>query len=256
MAKILTLDIETQRALVEVWDLWPKYISIDQIKQPTRILCFAAKWHDEEEILFEAAWEDDDAKAHRSMVKSAWTLFDEADIVVTWNGNRFDLQWFEAEFAKYDLGPPSPYRSIDLFVVAKKKFGRGLMSLKLDWSSRTFLKDRKVHHEGNDLWDDIRYGNKKQKLAAQKLMMEYNIHDTYLTDRLFDRFLPWIGGNLAIYDEDNADRFCCVKCESTRLHKRGKFFTTCFAYQRYRCMDCGAWNKGKKMIYTTELRPA
>ena len=255
MARVLTLDIETQRAVVEVFDLWPKYISIDQVKVPTRILCFAAKWNDEDDVIFSCAWDDDDEVSYRAMVETAWELFTEADVIVTWNGNRFDLQYFEAEFCRLGFGPPAPYRSIDLFALAKKKFARGLMSLKLDWSARTILKDRKVKHEGRDLWDDIRYGSKKEKLAAQKKMREYNIHDTVLTDRLFDKFLPWIGGNLAIYDEENADRAVCPKCESPKLHKRGRFFTTAFAYQRYRCKDCGAWSRGRKMIYTTELRP-
>jgi RNase_H superfamily len=255
MAKVLTLDIETQRAVVEVFDIWRPYIKIDQIKLPARILCFAAKWHDEDEVLFQAAWDDGDEKSYRSMITAAWELLTEADIVVTWNGNRFDNQWLEAEFCRYEMGPPAPYRSVDLFALAKKKFARGLMSLKLDWSSRHFLKDRKIQHDGRDLWDDIRYGNKKEAKAAQCLMMEYNVHDVVLTDRLFDRFLPWLSINFALYNEANAGLTVCPICESPKLHKRGRFFTTAYAYQRYRCVN-GHWSKGKRMVYTNELRPA
>lgn len=254
-AKVLTLDIETQRAVVEVFDLWPKFIPIDRIRKPTRILCFAAKWHDEEEIGFYPAWEDDDEQTYKAMLQAAWDLLDEADFIVTWNGNRFDLQWFEGEFGRLGMGPPSPYRSLDLFAIAKRKFGRSLMSLKLDWSARQWLGDQKLPHGGTDLWHDIRYGTKQEKADAQQMMMDYCIHDTFLTDQLLDRYLPWVGENFALYDEDNIDREVCPKCESTKLHKRGYFPTKTYMYQRYRCMDCGSWSRGRKMVYTTELRP-
>lgn len=255
MVKILVCDIETQRAVVETWGLFKQYVPIDRIQTPARILCFAAKWHDEEEVQFEAAWQDGDAAAYAHMIETAWSLLDEADFVVTWNGNRFDLQWFQGEFGRLEMGPPSPYRSLDLFTIAKRKFGRSLMSLKLDWSARQWLGDRKIPHEGPDLWHEIRYGNAKQKLAAQQQMMDYNIQDVVLTDQLLTRYLPWTGENFALYDEDNIDREVCPKCESTNLHKRGFFPTKTYMYQRYRCMDCGSWARGKRMVYSTELRP-
>ncbi len=256
MAKILSLDIETQRGVVESFDLWPKFIGIDRVVKPTRILCFAAKWHDEDEVMFNAAWTDDDETSYRDMIVAAWDLLDNADFLVTWNGDRFDLQWFQAEFLRLGLGAPSPYRSIDLFKVAKKHFSRGMMSLKLDWSARQLLGDRKTPHGGADLWHDIRYGDAKAKLAAQQTMMDYNIHDVELTDRLFEKFLPWIGENFALYDSDGADgEVRCTKCASSSVQKRGFFPTKAFMYQRYRCNDCGSWSKGKKMLYSTELRP-
>jgi hypothetical protein len=254
-AKILTFDVETQRAVVEVFDQWPKYIPIDRVRVPTRLLCFAAKFHDEDEVQFFSAWDDDDTKAYRDMLQAAWDLLDEADFVVTWNGNRFDIQWFEGEFGRFEMGPPSPYRSIDLFTIAKRKFGASLFSLKLDWSSRHWLNDRKTPHGGVDLWHDIRYGDRKERAAAQERMMNYNIHDVELTERLFDRYLPWIGENFSIYDVDNADLTVCPKCESSNIQKRGQFPTKAYMYQRYWCRDCKGWSKGRRMMYTNELRP-
>lgn len=260
MVKILTVDIETQRGIAEVFDLHPYAIPIDRVRVPARMLCFAAKWYDEEEVQFFSAWNENKSyqvkpKEYRAMIQAGWDLLDEADVVVTWNGNRFDLQWFEGEFGRLEMGPPSPYKSLDLFVVAKKKFGRSLMSLKLDWSARQWLGDRKVKHGQTDLWEDIRYGSPEVKAAAEALMMEYNVHDTVLTERLLDRYRAWTGVNFAVFDEDNAERTVCPKCESTNLNKRGLFYTTAYAYQRYRCMDCGSWSRGKRSVYSTELRP-
>jgi len=255
MAKVLTLDIETQRGVVEVFDLWPKYIPIDRIRTPTRMLCFAAKFRDENEVQFFSAWEDNDTKAYFDMIKAGWDLLNEADVVVTWNGDRFDLQWFQGEFIRLQMGPPSPYRSLDLFKIARSKFGRSLMSLKLDWSARQLLGDKKVEHGGTDLWHDIRYGTPAEKAAAQVLMMDYNIHDTVLTEHLLEAYLPWTGVNFALYDEDNADRTVCPFCESPKIQKRGLFPTRTYQYQRYFCTDCKGWSRGRRMYYTTELRP-
>lgn len=256
-ARIVTVDIETQRAIVESFDLWPKFIPIDRVVKPSRILCFAAKYHDEDDVQFFAAWDDNDERAYREMIGAAWDLLDSADVLVSWNGARFDEQWFNAEFARLGFGPPSPYRTLDLFQIAKKKFKAGLLSLKLDWSAKTFLGDRKVSHSGTDIWHDIRYGTAKEKAAAQELMERYCCHDTRLTDELIDRFLPWTGLNLALYDSDGDDgQLRCVKCASHDLEKRGFFYTTAFSYQRYRCKDCGSWSRGKRMVYSTELRPA
>lgn len=255
-ARILTLDIETQRSIVETFDLWPKYIPIDRVVVPTRILCFAAKWHGKNKIHFHSAWDDDDQDAYDDMLRAAWELMDEADIIVGWNSTRFDIQWFNAAFGRLGLGPPSPAKSLDLMQVAKKTFKAGELSLKLDWFSRMWLGDRKVSHSATDIWHDIRYGNRDERRAAQKLMRDYNKHDVRLTEQLFNRFKPWTGVNFAIYeniDDDGKQR--CTKCASENLEKRGFFYTTCFSYQRYRCKECGSWSRGARRVYSTELRP-
>lgn len=254
------MDVETQRAITEVWDLWPKYIPIDDVVVPKRLLCFAAKWHGKDKVYFHAAWDDDDIDAHKKMIRAAWKLLDAADIVVGWNSARFDEQHFQAAFGRLELGPPSPFRSLDLMKVAKRNFASGEMSLKLDWFSREWLGDRKLSHSATDIWRDIRYGNREERRAAQRVMQDYNRKDVILTERLFDRFKPWTGINYAIYDQaDDSGQPRCTNCGSFDVEKRGFFYTTTFRYQRYHCPKkrggCGSWSKGKRMVYTTELRP-
>jgi hypothetical protein len=252
MPRILVLDIETQRAIVETFNLWPKYISIDNVITDARILCFAAKWHDEDKVLFKAAWEDDDQDGYRAMLNYAWGLMDEADFIVTWNGDKFDVQWFEGEFARLGMGRPSPYKSLDLIKTAKRKFGKSLLSLKLDWSSRQWLGDQKTSHEGIDLWHEIRYGNKRQQREAQRIMREYNEHDVELTGELLDSYLPWLGINMAVVDGVG---FGCTTCGSTNLQRRGTRPSGSFLYQQYCCNDCGSWSRAPKNVGSTALRP-
>lgn len=256
-ARVLVLDIETQRAIVETFSLFRPFIGIDRVIKPARVLCFAAKWRGEDKMIFKAAWADDDEDAYLRMMQAAYDLLNEADIVVTYNGDRFDLQWFEAEFLRLGLGRPMPYKSVDLIKSVKRWFKGGLMSMKLDWSSRIILKDRKVHHGGTDLWHDIRYGVRAERRAAQKLMREYNEHDVRLTERLFEHHLPYLNVNLALYERNDDGLMHCTKCNSTNLKKDGvkSYVTSAHIYQMHRCKDCGATSRGKRTTGTTELRP-
>lgn len=255
-ARILVLDIETQRAVVETFDLFRPFIHIDRVIKPSRILCFAARWRGESKEIFKAAWDDNDEEAYAAMLQSAWELFDQADIVVTYNGDRFDLQWLQEEFGRLKMGRPAPYKSVDLFKVQKRNFRAGLLSGKLDWSARTWLRDKKIPHGGGDLWSDIRYGNRAARREAQKLMRRYCEHDTYLTEKLFEEYLPWTNLNLALYANNDDEFLHCTKCNSTNLKRDGTKYhaTSAFLYQMHRCKDCGATSRGKRAKATTELR--
>lgn len=258
MPKILTLDIETQPAIIEKFDLYPSYTPIEMVLVPTRVLCFAAKWYDKKQVLFHSAWEDDDLDAFDEMAKAAWNLLNEADVVVGWNSDRFDIQYLNAVFGRLGLGPPSPFRSLDLIKVVKKHFAKGELSKKLDWYSQQWLGDQKLKHDGIELWQAIRRGTPAEKAKAQKTMRKYNIKDVKLTERLFDKMRPWTGVNFALYDAefDKTGRLKkCTHCGSENLQSRGKFPTMAYAYERFSCNDCKGWSRGRKMMYTTELRP-
>lgn len=258
MPRILVLDIETQRGVVETWDLFPNYIPIDSVIVPKRILCFAAKWAGQKKVMFHAAWEDDDVDAYCAMVAAAHDLLSEADVVVTWNGDRFDLHHFNAAFERLELGPPAPYRSLDLIKTVKKHFKHGELSSKLDWYAWQYLGERKTNHGGTDLWRDIRYGTEAEKLRAQRIMTKYNKQDVVLTEKLFDRFRPWTGVNFAIFEPDldeNGRLKKCSHCLSENIESRGWAPALTYAHQRFFCRDCKGWSKGRKMVYSTELRP-
>lgn len=258
-AKVLIIDLETQRAIVETFSIWRPFIGIDRIIHPTRLLSYAAKWRGEDEVIFNAAWTDPwknkaADKAYTNFIGELYQLLSDADYVVTWNGDRFDVQWIESECGRLGFGRPAPYKSIDLIKINKKWFRGGQMSMKLDWSSRQWLGDSKVKHGGTDLWHDIRYGTPEERDAAQSLMEEYNIHDTVLTEQLLELYLPWTSINLALFEADDGVAKCS-KCASTNLVKQGTRPTLAGRFQQFKCKDCSGWSQSKRAISTTELRP-
>lgn len=205
------------------------------------MLSYSAKWLTEKKIVTKtlpmfSVWKrsktDDSA-----LVQSLWYLFDEADIVIAHNGNSFDIKKMNALFAKHGLTPPSPYRSIDTKLEAKKYFR--FDSNKLDDLGDYLGVGRKVKHEGIDLWFDCMSGNK----TAWAKMAKYNEGDVALLERVYFKLLPWMNThpNRNAYRDVN----CCPKCGSGKIHARGFTYAQTGRRQRYQCQNCGGWSAGK-----------
>ena len=68
-------------------------------------------------------------KDDERIVLEAWSLFDQADIIVAHNGKRFDVNKCNGYFLKYGLPKPSPFKVIDTLEIAKKNFNLPFKSL-------------------------------------------------------------------------------------------------------------------------------
>lgn len=247
--KILIVDLETSPAVVETFGLFDQNIGIKQVREPSRVLCFAAKWHGSKKTLFHAEW---DEGGHEGMVAAAHKLIDEAHYVVGWNSRGFDMKLFNMEFLMAGFTPPSPYINIDLMLNAKKQFR--FLSNKLDWYAQQLGVGAKVENGGMALWSAlIRSDTPPKELAkARKMMKTYNIGDIAVTEGLFDELRPWLTGiNMALHEEAGER---CPNCGGDNLHARGYAYTTTMRYRRYQCQGCGKWSRGKTRESTTELR--
>lgn len=231
--RTLIVDIETYPASGYIWGLWDQTVGLNQIIKPGQIASWAAKWAGKEGVEYSSVY----MTSRKKMIKEMWKLLDEADEVVGFNSNAFDLKWFNAEFALFGLSPPSPYRKVDLFRVCKQNFK--LLSYKLDYIAGYFDIGHKLEHQGFNMWKECMAGDKN----AWGTFEEYNVQDVLLTERLYDKLRPWIttGVNRSAFDNDHS----CPACGSTRLQKRGTAMTTSLTYTRYQCKSCGHWSRSK-----------
>jgi DNA polymerase elongation subunit (family B)/predicted RNA-binding Zn-ribbon protein involved in translation (DUF1610 family) len=232
--KILFWDIETAPTQAFVWKIWQENVGVNQIIEPGRVLSWAAKWAHEDEVYHSAEWYAGD----RPMIEALHKMLSEADAVVTFNGNHFDIPVMNAAFAKYGLHPPAPFKSIDLYQVVKKKFR--LLSNRLDYVCKYFGLGEKAKTGGFQLWVDVLNGDKQ----AREKFIEYNIHDVELTEVLYAHILPWISNHPQAGHFTDSD-FVCPTCGGTHLQKRGLYRTKTFSYQRYQCNDCGSWSRNR-----------
>ncbi len=93
--KILIYDVETAPTLAYVWRMWKENISPNQIVEHGRVLCWAAKWYGDDEVLWmDARHEEDETE----MLSHLHALIEEADAVVTYNGNNFDIPVVNTQF--------------------------------------------------------------------------------------------------------------------------------------------------------------
>lgn len=234
-AKILVLDIESKPHLVYTWGLWDQNVGLTQIVEDGGMICFAAKWLGESETMFYSEYEHGQA----AMRREAHRLLSEADIVVTYNGDRYDIKRLNNEFLLAGMTPPKPYRSIDLFKINKAQFD--LPSRKLDFIVQRTGLGQKLAHTGFELWVGCMNGD----ADAWKLMEEYNREDVRITESLYVKLLPWLKSvpHIGMFAGDG---HVCPYCGSDALTEDGETHTQVQTYALFQCNGCGGWSRGTK----------
>jgi DNA polymerase elongation subunit (family B) len=241
--KILLLDIETSPNLAYVWGLWQQNIGINQIEQSGSVLCWAAKWLGEERIFFKSVQHSSES----SMLEAIHRLCEQADIIVHYNGKKFDIPVLNREWLKHGFSPPAPSKHLDLYQTCKSKFR--FVSNKLDYISQFVGLGKKVRHTGHELWTGCMRNDK----ASWKLMREYNTQDVVLLENLYLKLRPWIDKHpsIAVFNENS----CCPKCGGGHLQSRGVAVTSGQKYRRLQCQDCGGWSRDTKPLLPRGERP-
>jgi hypothetical protein len=231
--KILFLDLETSPNLAYVWGLWNQNIAITQIESSTEVICWGARWHGQEKVMFKSVHHH----GKKAMLDELHRIMDEADVLIGWNSAAFDSKHIKREFIENGYLPPSPWIELDLMRTVKGQFK--FPSNKLDYVAQKLGVGSKVKHSGFQLWLDCMAGNAQ----AWKEMKEYQIQDVNLLIDLYEILKPWIRNHphMAL---DAGDDLACRNCASENIIKYGTRIAANTKYQRYRCQDCGASLRG------------
>lgn len=231
--KLLFLDIETAPNIALTWGLWDQNIAINQIVEPGYTLCFSAKWKGKKNKVHFHSNQEGSA----IMIKEAWNLLNEADLVCHYNGANFDIPTLKWEFMKHSLPPPAPFKQVDLLRTMRST---RIASRKLDYVCQQLGIGHKLEHKGMELWK----GCMKNNAEDWKVMERYNRKDVTLLESLFNRIEPWIIG----MPKDP------TFCEHLHVQKRGFYPTAQSVYQRYHCSDCGKWIRDNKPLKKTKYK--
>lgn len=248
--KVLLFDIETAPIIGYVWGLYDQNIGLNQIKSDWHVLSWSAKWLGEKEIMYadqrNARRIEDDSR----ILKQIWKLLDDADVVITQNGIKFDVKKLNARFIKHGFQPTSSFKHIDTLKLAKKHFG--FTSNKLEYLSNTLnTKTKKMttrKFDGFSLWRECLAKNMK----AWAEMEKYNKADVLALEQVYKKLIPWDSSiNFNLYS-DEPTQTC--KCGSTSFLKRGFHYTASGKFQRLRCNKCGAETRENKNLFSKEKR--
>lgn len=232
MVKILSIDVETKPSIAYVWGAYDINISPEQVIEPGGIMCFAAKWVGQKHMFFASEW----THTREEMFSLLYSLLAEADAVITYNGDRFDLPKIRGEFVLLGMVPPPPVTSIDVLKVVKKF---GFMINKLAFIGPLLGVGAKLQHQGFGLWRSVLEGD----IKALKRMERYNKQDVIVLENLYKRVQPYIVDHPHLGDEKGL----CGSCGSDHLHHRGYRRTKYFKTERLQCQECGSWSTGKRL---------
>lgn len=238
-AKTVFLDIESGPNLAYVWGKWEQ--NVLAYEHEWALLCVSYKWLGESTQVLSLP----EFKSEKSFVKAIWEILNECQIAVAHNGNAFDFKKLNAKFIYYGLGPPSPYKTVDTLIIARRYFA--FNGNKLGDLGPHLNLGKKLSHTGFELWLGCLKGDKD----SWDLMKRYNKQDVILLEKIYNRFLPWIKNHPNL--DNYSDSTVCSKCGSKQLVKRGYYYTQTKKYARIKCKDCGGW--GQSPLNEQEKRP-
>jgi len=243
--RVLLIDIETAPNLSYTWGLFDQTISIDAVAQTGYTLCYAAKWHDEKKI----AWDSVNGKGGREgMIRRVHALMGQADAIISYNGDKFDIPKLNQEFLALDMHPPTPTIQMDLLKTIRNKFK--LTSNKLDFVARHLGIPGKVRHKGWSLWTGCMHNIGED----WRLMKEYNMNDVVVLERVYKKVLPWINTKFNWGLHVDSDSLMCKNCGSSNVQRRGYSLTQTSAFVRYQCQGCGKWQRSSENVIDLEKR--
>lgn len=240
MNKILFFDVETAPTLGYVWGIYEQNVLATE--KEWYMLSFAYKWEHQSRTYVKAL---PDYKTYKKdptddseLVKELWELFDEADIIVAHNGDRFDIRKTNARFISNGLNPPSTYQTIDTLKVARRYFA--FNSNRLNDLGEHLGLGKKAETGGFKLWADCLKGVK----SAWNTMKKYNKQDVVLLEKVYRALRPWQTNhpNRNVIDQTDSN---CPTCGEDSLQKRGFSHTRVYTYQRMQCTSCGAWCRSR-----------
>lgn len=251
--KVLIFDIETAPMLGYVWSLWENNVALNQLYKDWHVLSWSAKWlHDSpKKIMYQDQRHAKDVANDKQILKGIWKLLDEADIVITQNGKKFDHKKLNARFVQQGMQPPSTYKHIDTAAIAKKHFA--FTSNKLEYmTDKLCTKFKKLKHKkfpGFEMWLECLAGNK----SAWREMEKYNKHDVLSLEELYYKLMPWDNSiNFGLYHSESNAMVC--SCGHNKFNKRGYYYTNAGKFQRYKCKRCGAETRSKDNLFSKDKR--
>ena len=219
---ILLFDVETTPMLGWAWHKFRPYI--DDIERGTHLLCVSWQWYGEKHTHFMAQWDDPEWAAWSEddtwLAVRMHALLDAAEIVVAFNGDRFDVRKVNKSIRFADLGPPSPYQTVDPFKVGRTYFAED--SHRLKHLSLRYHDGEKVPHPGGmDLWFGCMAGTVKD----QRLMERYNRQDVRLLRAEYVDVRAWMAPgrkahpNMGHWNQKakQEGRVVCPKCGHERV---------------------------------------
>lgn len=274
---ILYLDVETSQALGGFFGLYDQNIGFNNVIQDWFMISAQWSWNDEEEIntvsvldgkekLEEYTYLSEQIRkcleiknAYKSLNKiqglikkfheikiddrnvltTIKDVIDSADIVVTHNGDKFDIKKINARIISLGIEPLSYINSIDTLKEARKvaKFSSNKLG---DLCNILGLNVKKLTVEEPNAWIRATQGDEK----AIASIVKYGEGDIPTLRNVYKKLKPYMKGNTFIQHFN--DSHTCAHCGSSNIVEDKLKYTKTNAKITMKCLACGGISELKK----------
>ena len=239
--KRLFFDIETSPNIVFSWRVGYKIrINHENIIKERAIINICYKWAGQKTV-HSLTW--DKNQNDKQMLKKFLKVFNEADEVISHNGNRFDIRWVRTRCIKHGIKMmPNPV-SIDTLQSAR--LGFNFNSNSLNYIAKFLGLGEKLHHEGFNMWKNIVLKNDKQALVA---MVRYCKQDVVLLERVWDKMNSYVKAKSSIADTTRM----CPECNGNMKISKHRITAAGHKQVQLQCEDCGKYHTPARSRYENE----
>lgn len=234
--KLLYFDIETAPIVAYTWGAHKQYINPSNIIEDWFVMAWAAKWVCTSSMFsyvvnVKEVKNCDDSR----IIKPLWDLFNQADIIIGHNSDRFDIKRMNWRWAMHNYTPPRPYKTVDTLKAARSVWGA--TSNKLDYLTKNLGLNGKMETQSGLFWKC-----KEGDAQALRELRKYNEIDVLEGESLYLKVRPWMKNhpNMGLYYETDTSR--CKNCGSTDLDydRLMPVVTAANVYVCWTCINCGA----------------
>jgi len=229
--KRLFLDIETAPNLGLFWRAG-RDLTIDygNIVKERAIICACWSWSGRYPIHSET-WNK--SQNDRRVVEALAKAVNDADEVVTHNGNRFDLKWLRGRCLYYSIPLVPNIVSIDTCQLARKYFD--LNSYRLDYVGQYLGVGRKIETGGFDLWKQVVMRNDRKALDK---MVRYNANDVRLLEDVYNKMQKYFP-NRTLFSGTVRE---CPECKGKMTVSKRRVSAAGRKTVQMCCGDCGKFH--------------
>ena len=238
---VLFWDLESSLMEGMFFRIWQENIQFKRITKQSHLLTASWAFNDEPVQGVRVTPDDVATSNDFDIVVKMVQAINKADIIVTFNGKRFDSKLLNTRALFWGLPPIKPVKHIDLFEQSKRLFKFPSNSMQ---NISMYLGENGKLINASDLWERCaNHKNYDECDNALEEMLTYCNQDIEATRDLFYRYQGRMKGvpNIATItnDKKSTEHLRCTHCGSLDVDKMNeKTYTTASSFNLYRCGDC------------------
>lgn len=259
---ILYWDLESSLMGTLTFGLWNQNISGNRITKHSHLLSNSWAFNDESPQGVRLSPEDVRDGNDLLVVVDTIRAIEKADLLVTFNGKRFDVPLLKTRALYHGLPPIKFAPHLDLMQESKKNFRFPSNSMQ---NISLYLGEHgKLATSGRNLWERCyRWQERDDCNEALKQMLTYGLQDIDATRDLHKRLQGWFKSpvNIALITKEingvntkDNHELLCPHCASKDVSKLGsKAFTSVSSFDIYRCGDSSCRGLSRSNAAATKL---